>query len=170
MTTAAKARRSIERPTTFEERLARAEGLHSPKAGAAQEKRRALAAKWLAGDLAALVELADGLMVDPRWLATGRRSQASYTATRALYFYGGSHAVVKDATKAELARLDALAAFFELLPEIEGYPGECRYCGCTDAHGCGDCTWVNQASSARTSMNQLCIDRLLGIEAVVSGQ
>ncbi len=67
---------------------------------------------------------AEKLSVDPRWLITSRLSPAAAAAL-----------VHADATVKWLLKT---------IPQPEGLSGVCRYCGCTDEHGCGDCEWVDK--------------------------
>lgn len=102
-----------------------------------------LYAKAEKGDLAASVSLADKLSVDARWLVTGQRSSASYAATAMALRWPAQF----NLGKTFQSHLDDLIKLLELTPEPGPYCGTCRYCGCTDEHGCGDCSWVDGAAT-----------------------
>lgn len=83
-------------------------------------------------DVLELLRAAEQLGVDPRWLATGEYSPAGEAAAKILIdsgYVAGDEAI-------SVARMT---------PQPEGFPGVCRYCGCTDECGCGDCTWIDEA-------------------------
>lgn len=124
----------------YEERLARALAW-KPKAFALKHAQLIVEAR---SGGAGLVKLAEKLAVDPRWLATAERSAASYEATKRLQLCPALREL-PEATARQL--IDAL----ELIPEAAPYPSVCRYCGCTDEHGCGDCTWVDRAHTICSS-------------------
>lgn len=91
-------------------------------------------------ELAAYVKLAEKLLVDVRWLATGEESQAGLAAASRIRLWPHF---------AHLCEYDQRAAIacLKLTPQPSLAPGECRYCGCTDEHGCGDCQWVDKAAT-----------------------
>jgi hypothetical protein len=90
------------------------------------------------GDLTALVKLAEKMCVDPRWLAIGEESPAAAMAMQRGRMWLGSRDLSEKSFR-ELLETLALA------PHASTSPGLCRYCACTDEHGCGDCTWVDSA-------------------------
>lgn len=91
----------------------------------------------LAPSLREILRIAQEMGVDPRWLATGQRSLASYAASRILInsgFQEGDHAL----------------AVAEIIPEAKAPNNPfsigdcCRYCGCVEEAACdGGCEWVD---------------------------
>ncbi|MGE0605517.1 MAG: hypothetical protein AB7O62_00215 [Pirellulales bacterium] len=135
----------MEKIHTADQRLERAlhlAGLNRRKAVRLLARRKALSElppDW-AEDLPLLVRLAELLDCDPRWLALGRISRAGEKAVESV-----QRALAK--TKVTPADRDKLLEFARMTAEPEGHPGVCRYCGCTDEMGCGDCVWVDEGST-----------------------
>ncbi len=92
-------------------------------------------------ELELLVRIAKIVQFDARWLALGIVSPAGEAAAR-----------VADAEMRKKARIkpEDRQAIVELLSRMEEpshAAGVCRYCGCTQEHGCGDCYWVDSAAT-----------------------
>lgn len=76
------------------------------------------------------IEAAEILGVDPRWLLLGVPAPAAQAAATYLLRNGFS-------------KYDDVISLVRMMPEVARFPGVCRYCGCTDEHGCGDCYWLD---------------------------
>ena len=94
-----------------------------------------------------IIQLAEALHVDARWLAIGASSPAAVAAMAEVeYLHGLSqnrfHALAKGVVK-ELTRLLAMTP-----QPIPDFGGVCRYCNCTDDMACDEgCAWVDAAAT-----------------------
>lgn len=86
---------------------------------------------FVTAPLESLVRFADVGRVDPRWLALGESGRAASAAIVKLRKHGF---------------FDAAATLITMIEPDFG-PGICRYCGCTDEMGCGDCRWLDDAAT-----------------------
>lgn len=117
-------------------------GLSIGQAAKKLRQPRGLVERWAQGELyPRLIEIVDVARLcgfDARWLATGEISEATqeYVAGVRKCF-----AAKKSITAADRNQVLEL---IQRLPVPDRGPGECRYCGCTDMHGCGDCCWVDE--------------------------
>jgi hypothetical protein len=101
-------------------------------------------------ELAGYVKLADKLLVDVRWLATGEESPAG-TAAASRVRLSPAFAALPEREQREL--LDCL----KLTPQPSLCPGTCRYCGCTperirdSCEAAGGCDWVDRQQTICTA-------------------
>jgi hypothetical protein len=138
----ASASKRAEKGVAFGERLEKALAYH-PIVFKTKHAGTIVQAKH--GDLVALVKLAEKMCVDPRWLATGELPEAGVMAQRRGRMWPGA-ATLSEQVFRQL--LDTLA----LTPQPSTIPDVCRYCGCTEEHGCGaGCSWVDSANTICSS-------------------
>lgn len=97
-------------------------------------------------ELAAYVKLAEKLLVDVRWLATGEESPAGTAAAARIrlspFFVDQLEQVQR-----------AMIACLQLTPQPSIAPGSCRYCACTlekisdSCIAAGGCEWVDRSQT-----------------------
>ena len=134
---AAKRKRKAESPAELlARRINVAQGLLGTSIALAAVRNR------IGQEPAYVVAAAIELKVDPRWLATGETSRAGKAA---IQFCRSTVGFAKD---------DELLPMLAMMPEPDLGAGICRYCLCTDEHGCGDCYWVDPASTICSSCLQ----------------
>jgi hypothetical protein len=108
MAVAAKAVKSL----AFQDRLKRAQAFH---AKGFELKHAQLVVQATKGDLAAIVKLADKLLVDPRWLAIGEPSPAAEAAMKRVRLWSFFSELAEPPQRALLACL-------ELTPQPDPWP------------------------------------------------
>lgn len=89
---------------------------------------------------------AEALRCDARWLAVGITSPAG----GALIARTLEETAAQRQWRDSIFPAEKLRAWVEYLAttcEPNKGAGVCRYCLCTDALGCGDCTWVDEAAT-----------------------
>jgi hypothetical protein len=96
------------------------------------------------------VELAQLLLVDPRWLMRGLSSPAAIAAVENLR--GMRKRCEGNLHRAKQADFDAIIALLETTPQPDlaepDWEETCRYCGCTPDNACAEgCEWVDRKNT-----------------------